>query len=165
MAQRSVWKTFLAALGACALAASAIWPSSSQAVLLDEAAPETREDKDFATAERLVKERHFTEAMPLLKAVIARDPGNADAYNYLAFSQRKLGHLGEALGNYMRALDLDPDHIGAREYLGELYVQLGEMDKADEQLTRLKLLCPLGCEARDDLARAIAESSLQQLRK
>ena len=128
------------------------------AIIEDDPSADIARDEKFMAAERLVKERQYAEAIPLLQQVLARDPGNADAYNYLAFSQRKVGLFQEALHNYLRALDLDPDHIGAREYLGELYLQLNQDDKAEEQLARLKVLCPLGCEAREDLARAIEES-------
>jgi tetratricopeptide (TPR) repeat protein len=134
-----------------------IWDHPAYAIIEDVPSADVARDAEFVAAERLVKERQFAEAIPLLQRVVARDPGNADAYNYLAFSQRKVGLLQEALHNYSRALDLDPDHIGAREYLGELYLQLNQDDMAEEQLARLKVLCPLGCEAREDLARAIAE--------
>ncbi len=158
MAQRDRQFFGLGLLLACAVAAAASLPVAPYAVILDNPASEAAADAEFLLAERLVKERRFEEAMPLLRRVLARDPSNADAYNYLAFSQRKVGLFDEALGNYMRALDLDPDHIGAREYLGELYLQLGQRDKAEEQLSLLVRLCPLGCEAREDLTRAIAES-------
>jgi Flp pilus assembly protein TadD len=137
-------------------------PVTSHAVMIDNPNSELVGNAEFIAAEHLVKEQRFEEALLLLKQVLAQDPGNADAYNYLAFSQRKLGRFEEAFANYMRALDLDPDHMGAREYLGELYLQLGRRDKAEEQLSRLMMLCPLGCEARDDLARAISESRRNQ---
>jgi Flp pilus assembly protein TadD len=146
----------------CAVIAAVAMPATSHAVMIDHPTSEVAGDAEFLAAEHLVKEQRFEEALLLLKQVLARDPGNADAYNYLAFSQRKLGRFEEAFANYMRALDLAPDHMGAREYLGELYLQLGRRDKAEEQLSRLMVLCPLGCEARDDLARAISESRRNQ---
>ena len=148
----------------CTVITTVMLPTSSHAVMPDSPASEAAGDPELLTAERLVKEQQFEQSIPFLSRVIGRDPANADAYTYLAFSQRKLGFLNEALGNYLRALDLDPDHISAREYLGELYLQLGERSRAEEQLSRLKLLCPLGCEAREDLTRAIAESSSLQPR-
>jgi tetratricopeptide (TPR) repeat protein len=141
---------------AWAIIAAALLPGISHAVIVDVPGSEVSGDEELVAAERLVKERRFEEAIPLLQRVVGRDPGSADAYNYLAFSQRKVGLLDEAMSNYMRALNLDPDHIGAREYLGELYLQLGQRNKAEEQLAILVRLCPLGCEAREDLAQAIA---------
>ncbi|WP_201863643.1 tetratricopeptide repeat protein [Microvirga soli] len=148
-------------LGYAAIATVAM-PVTSQAVMIDDPTSEFVGNAELLVAEQLVKEQRFEEALPLLQRVLAQDPGNADAYNYLAFSQRKLGRFEEAFANYIRALDLDPDHMGAREYLGELYLQLGQREMAEEQLSRLMVLCPLGCEARDELARAISESKHNQ---
>src|SRR4028119_909481 len=152
----------LGVLLAWAIIGVVMLPAISRAVIVDNPSSEASGDAEFVAAESLVKERRFEEALPLLRRVIGRDPGNADAYNYLAFSQRKVGLLDEAMSNYMRPLDLDPDHIGAREYLGELYLQLGQRDKAEEQLAILVRLCPLGCEPREDLAQAIAASNRAQ---
>ena len=48
---------------------------------------------------------------------------------------------------------------GALEYLGELYVETGNMEKAKEQLVVLAKLCPGGCEEREDLQKAINAKS------
>ncbi|TPN64274.1 tetratricopeptide repeat protein, partial [Mesorhizobium sp. B1-1-5] len=53
------------------------------------------------------------------------------------------------------ALELQPDHKAAHEYLGELYVETGDMDKAKEQLASLEKLCPAGCDELSDLRQAI----------
>ena len=42
------------------------------------------------------------------------------------------------------------------EYLGELYLEAGELEKAQERLRELVAACPSGCEERDELAEAIA---------
>ncbi|RTL71245.1 MAG: tetratricopeptide repeat protein, partial [Hyphomicrobiales bacterium] len=60
---------------------------------------------------------------------------------------------------YRKALDFDPDHKGALEYLGELYVETGDLPKARENLARLEKLCPSGCEEREDLEKAIASAA------
>ena len=39
---------------------------------------------------------------------------------------------------YLKALKLDPNHIGALEYLGELYYETNRIDKAIDLLERLK---------------------------
>ena len=48
-----------------------------------------------------------------------------------------------------------PAHLGAHEYLGELYLQRGELEQARAQLAELERLCPAGCEERSELAEAI----------
>jgi tetratricopeptide (TPR) repeat protein len=72
-----------------------------------------------------------------------------------ARSLRKTGDYKTALTYYTKALELKPDHKAAREYLGELYVETGDMAKAREQLASLTKLCPAGCEERADLQKAI----------
>ncbi len=56
---------------------------------------------------------------------------------------------------YERALKLDPQHAGALEYQGELFVILGEPDKARANLVLIEAICGTGCEEYVDLAEAI----------
>ncbi|MER9237142.1 tetratricopeptide repeat protein [Mesorhizobium sp. M0622] len=86
---------------------------------------------------------------------LAQDTQQADVYNLLGFTLRKTGDYTTALTYYTKALELKPDHKAAREYLGELYVETGDMAKASEQLASLTQLCPAGCEERADLQKAI----------
>jgi tetratricopeptide (TPR) repeat protein len=75
--------------------------------------------------------------------------------NLLAYSQRKLQRFDAALVNYQKALDIEPEHRGANEYLGELYLQLGQLDKAQERLQVLDDACYFGCDEFDELEEAI----------
>ena len=83
---------------------------------------------------------------------------HADIYNLLGFSLRNLGEYAEARSYYGKALDFDPQHKGTLEYLGELYVETGQIDKAREHVVQLKQLCPGGCEELADLEKTIAEA-------
>lgn len=127
--------------------------SPSQAKSKKEKARET----DFEKAEYLIKGEKYEEAIPILQSVVADNPRDADAWNYLGFCARKLGRKEEALGYYQKALAISPNHKGAHEYLGELYLQMGDLAKAEEQLTILKGLCPSGCEELEDLEADIAD--------
>ena len=118
--------------------------------------PFTVEDAEFERAVALIWAEEFAEAEPLLQASLKHNPKNPDAWNYLGFATRKLGNHADAQTYYFNALRLDPDHLQAMEYLGELYLETGEPDLADELLRRLTTLCPTECEARDTLAAAIA---------
>ena len=115
-----------------------------------------RPGPELAGARALVKEKRWEAAIGVLARLAVLEP-SADVFNLLAFSQRNAGDFASALENYFRALALDPDHLGAHEYLGELYVKTGEMDKARALLARLEQLCPNGCEEREDLEKAIRE--------
>jgi tetratricopeptide (TPR) repeat protein len=81
---------------------------------------------------------------------------HADVYNLMGFSLRKTGDYKQAYTFYRKALDFNADHKGAHEYLGELYVETGQIEKAREQLMALRKLCPAGCEELSDLEEAIA---------
>ncbi len=100
---------------------------------------------DFAQAVKLFKAGDYAGAVPLLQKSVAADPTNADAYNLLGFSHRKLGRVEVALTHYGKALELEPEHRGANEYLGELYLELGHLDKARERLDVLDDACFFGC--------------------
>ena len=84
---------------------------------------------------------------------------HADVYNLMGFSLRKSGDPKQAYTFYRKALDFDPEHKGALEYLGELYVETGQVDKARENVVLLKKLCPSGCEELADLEQAVASAS------
>lgn len=85
-------------------------------------------------------------------------PGSADWHNLMGYTLRKQARaqLAEAESQYLEALRIAPGHLGANEYLGELYVMKGELAKARERLAELEKLCPAGCAQREDLQRAIA---------
>ena len=96
-------------------------------------------------------------AITMLKTIVANDSRNADALNLLGFSLRKSGDMKNAEGFYLKALKLNPRHKGAHEYLGELYVETGHMDKAKAQLATLAKLCGnTTCEEYKDLKKAIS---------
>ena len=61
-----------------------------------------------------------------------------------------------ALKHYKIALRLAPRHRGANEYLGELYLALGQLKKAEERLAVLDRACLFGCEEYTELKEAIA---------
>jgi cytochrome c-type biogenesis protein CcmH/NrfG len=116
---------------------------------------ETSGDVDLASVRAKIKAQDYKAALAELRD-LAEDTQNADVYNLLGFTLRKTGDYTTSLSYYSKALDLQPDHKAAREYLGELYVETGHMDKAKEQLATLTKLCPAGCEEREDLEKAIA---------
>ncbi|HEX9446596.1 MAG TPA: tetratricopeptide repeat protein [Dongiaceae bacterium] len=98
----------------------------------------------------------YAEAIPLLQQSLAENAQNSDALNELGFSLRKVGRLPESLAAYKKALALNPGHINANEYLGELYLQMKQPDMAKKQLSILDKLCPSGCEQRSDLQEQIS---------
>lgn len=104
----------------------------------------------------MIKSQRWDAAIRTLKAIVANSPNNADALNLLGYSLRKSGDYDNAQGFYLKALKINPRHKGANEYLGELYVETGQLAKAKAQLEVLAKLCGnTTCEEYQDLAEAI----------
>jgi Flp pilus assembly protein TadD len=110
---------------------------------------------DYSDGEKAVKEARYNDAVALLTKVVQREPDNANAHNYLGFSLRKIGDLDKAQAHYRTALQLEPNHKAALEYYGELFLQIKDLPRAEEQLTRLTRVCPSGCPERDELEKAV----------
>ena len=120
-------------------------------------------DPNYTKAEKLVKTGKYADAIPLLNKVVGADPVNADAFNYLGYSHRKLGNFVDALKNYRAALNIKPKHKGANEYLGELYLQMDQLGKAEERLAVLDKGCFFNCSAYKDLKKVIADYKASQV--
>jgi cytochrome c-type biogenesis protein CcmH/NrfG len=113
---------------------------------------------DLTSVRAKIKAKAYTAALAELRD-LAEDTQQVDVYNLLGFTLRKTGDYKTSLTYYTKALELQPDHKAAREYLGELYVETGNLAKAKEQLAILAKLCPSGCEEREDLQKAINAKS------
>src|SRR5580698_6707869 len=119
---------------------------------------ESTDAPDLSSVRAKIKAKDYAAALTELRD-IAEDTQQADVYNLLGFTLRKTGDFKTSLTYYTKALELQPDHKAAHEYLGELFVETGNMEKAKEQLAILAKLCPRGCEEREDLEKAISTKS------
>jgi tetratricopeptide (TPR) repeat protein len=99
----------------------------------------------------------FRGAIPILTAYTKDHPNDADGLNLMGYSLRKTGQTDQALQYYNRALALNPNHPGVNEYLGELYVETGQIDKAKERLGVLQRSCG-NCSQEQDLAAFIQKA-------
>ena len=113
---------------------------------------------DLTSVRAKIKAKEYVAALAELRK-LADDVQHADVYNLLGFTLRKSGDFKTSLTYYTKAIEMQPEHKAAREYLGELYVETGNMEKAKEQLAVLVKLCPDGCEEREDLQKAINAKS------
>jgi tetratricopeptide (TPR) repeat protein len=116
---------------------------------------ETGDGPDLTSVRAKIAAKDYQAALTELRG-LAEDNQQADVYNLLGYTLRMTGDYETSLIYYTKALELQPDHKAAHEYLGELYLQTGKPDKANEQLASLKQLCPAGCEELEDLQEAIA---------
>jgi predicted Zn-dependent protease len=115
---------------------------------------------DFDTARALVDSQKYDEALPMLHQLDQQGPNNPDVLNLIGFSLRKTGKMDEALDYYSRALALNPRHRGANEYLGELYLEMKQPEKAKERLAVLSQTCG-DCEEFEDLSAQIDRYAAQ----
>jgi Flp pilus assembly protein TadD len=120
--------------------------------------PASRDAPDLTGVRAKIKSKDWAAAIRDLNGMLAAGVEHADVYNLLGFSLRKSGDYAQAYTYYRKALDFEPNHKGALEYLGELYVERGELGKARQHVRLLRRLCPDGCEELDDLTQAIAQS-------
>jgi tetratricopeptide (TPR) repeat protein len=115
----------------------------------------SKDAPDLTSVRAKIKAKDYKGALAELTPMLATYQ-HADVYNLMGFSLRKTGDYKQAYTFYRKALDFDPEHKGALEYLGELYVETGQLDKAKENVVLLRKLCPNGCEELADLEHAIA---------
>jgi cytochrome c-type biogenesis protein CcmH/NrfG len=143
---------------ACSIALA--WPA---AVLAaggggDEAPSSARsKDADYAAGMAAVKARNWQQVVDRMGAYTQRQPGDADGWNELGHAYRLLGRMDPAFDAYGKALKIDPRHRGAHEYLGEAYLQVNDVAKAEQELKTLDKLCFLPCEEYTDLKHDIEE--------
>ena len=104
----------------------------------------------YQQAKSLIDDEKYAKAIPLLQKSIQQKGEYADALNLLGFSNRKLGDMAKAMTYYTKALNMEPNHLGANEYMGELYLEMNDLPKAVERLAVLKSACG-DCDEFDDL--------------
>ena len=114
------------------------------------------QDADYQAALAAIKNEDWRQVAVRMGEYARRNPGSADAFNELGHAYRRLGDMDNAFKNYDMALKLDPKHKGAREYLGEAYLQIGDLARAERELKALDSICFLPCEEYTDLKEQIA---------
>lgn len=114
----------------------------------------------YELAEKHIYNKNYDKSLKLLKKLTKREDlgtRRADIYNLLGFSYRKLDNpeLDKSFAAYMMALELDPEHAGAHEYLGELYLMRDQKNEALKMLSKLESLVGKNAEEYKDLLEAI----------
>ena len=97
---------------------------------------------EFNRAKKLIYKKNYEKGLKILKEIENERPfgySKADLYNYMGFASRKQKDSDyiNAEKYYLKALSLESDHIGALEYLGELYYETDRIDKAKSLLEKL----------------------------
>jgi tetratricopeptide (TPR) repeat protein len=142
--------TFLAAAALATAAIAGAAPTETQIQSIGAARAE------YKAARQALREHDYGAAIEALNRAARLDPDNADVQNLLGFAHRESGEVKASLPYYERALALNPNHVGAHEYIGHAYLYLGQVGKAKEHLARLGEICG-DCPEHESLERAIAE--------
>ena len=129
---------------------------ASSAAIAADSIP-TKDSPDLSKPRAAIKAKNYDAALADLKVLVVKYP-EPDVYSLMGFVLRKTGDRTQSMTYYQKALAADPTHRGALEYQGELFVELGQIDKARENLARLDKVCTFGCEEKDDLKEAIAHA-------
>jgi tetratricopeptide (TPR) repeat protein len=110
---------------------------------------------DLEPIVELIDAGDFDAAIDRLHDALDADPDNPDIMSLLGFSYRKTRNYEDALTFYRWALRAEPEHRGANEYLGELYLETDQFYKAVQQLEILDNLCTFSCREYSTLKKAI----------
>lgn len=110
---------------------------------------------ELAKIRDLIAKKNFTAALAALKIADKDFANNADINNLLGYTARNLKQYANAATYYTKALKIDPNHLGALEYQGELFMLTKKSAQAKKNLAKLKSLCGLTCEEYLDLKKAI----------
>ncbi len=116
-------------------------------------------DNGLRLIEGLVYTQKFEKALGQLRVLENKHADNADIQNYLGFVYRKMNELGKSGEHYRKALRINPRHVGALEYQGELFVMTGQVKKAKNNLDSLKRICGTSCKEYSKLKKVIEKNN------
>ena len=123
----------------------------------DEDDSDPQKSRNYQEAVSYIKKSDYSSAIPLLRRELKRNSRDADAHNYMGYALRKSNDLKNSAVHYAKALEINPKHLGALEYQGELFLTIGNLDLAKANLQKLDKLCWLGCDEYDDLRASIED--------
>jgi tetratricopeptide (TPR) repeat protein len=112
------------------------------------------DDSIYEAGRDLAMAGRYGEAITVLG--LAADKTDPRILNYLGYSHRKSGRIQVGLGYYQEALRINPDYTLVREYLGEAYIQLGDVASAKNQLSEIEKRCGTGCKEYTALSEQLA---------
>ena len=142
-----------------ALATMRLIPAPASANIGGPGAPGVAGDDppaDMAGGYQAIGAGEYETATEIFARITENDPTNAEAYNQLGYINRRLQNFPQAFGFYSKALEIDPQHTGAHHYIGEAYLEVGELEQAEYHLKQLDLLCLFGCDDFFELQQAVA---------
>ena len=110
-------------------------PSSSHGASSNRASP-------FAEAEALLQQGRLEEAKNKIHEELLQNPSSVEGYSLLGVVCTQEKNYPEALAAFEQGLKLDPNSIGVRNDLGNLYVVQGKIDLAEKAFREVLRLDP-----------------------
>ena len=117
-------------------------------------APVPVENKELKKARESISKKDWIAAVTVLEPYTKNTTNDADGFNLLGYSYRNLKRYDESLVAYKKALEIDPKHRGAHEYIGIAYIQMSQLTNAKIHLDALDKICTLSCEEYRDLKKS-----------
>lgn len=116
------------------------FPEEAKAIDEAEKLSQSKDDKGtiyFMRGEMFEKQKKFDEAEAQFRKLLAMDPNNASALNYLGYMlAERNAHLQEALDLINKALSLDPNNGAYLDSRGWVFYQMNRLPEAEDQLKR-----------------------------
>lgn len=113
-------------------------------------------DPNYLEGKKALESQEWKQAIDLLSKAVQAVPNNSDAHNLLGYAYRKTGRFDASFVQYNEALKLDPMNKHAHEYIGEAYLLIDNLPKAERHLAELQKICsPIPCEEYKELKRAV----------
>jgi tetratricopeptide (TPR) repeat protein len=116
------------------------WKDAEDAIMQADKLSTKPEDKDytsFVAGSIYERQKKYDQAEEMFRKVLASDPKNAMALNYLGYMLADRGtRLDEALGLIRRAVALDPQSGAYLDSLGWAYFKMGNYEQAEENLRK-----------------------------
>lgn len=117
-------------------AVNGVWDANLRKCIRPDRASHLDTDTLYSAVRELAYAGRYSEAQSVLSAM----PDQADdrVLTYKGFINRKLGDLDAAMIFYADALDKNPDNLLARSYMGQGFVEDGNLDAARLQLAEIE---------------------------
>lgn len=109
--------------------------------------PEERKASYLAKAQGYIRDGNLPKARVALRNVLKIDPKDAEAYYFFAEVEEKEKNWKNAFGNYMRVVELVPDHERALLKLARFYLEGVMTDKVLELTAKVLAKAPDHVEA------------------
>lgn len=135
-----------------------IWSKRRKKCVIIKKSSLVDDENIYQTGRDLAIRGRYGDAIQVLS--FAYNKSDPRVLNYLGYAHRKAGRVDVGLGYYKEALRIDPDYTLVREYMGEAFLQKGDLVSANVQLKEIEARCGINCAEYAELAKQITNYKL-----